>query len=299
MNSINELTVQNLLDNNPYTSFFKMKNLPIKKSVEKKLRKMYEDSLEDSALKTYFDSSSKKRPHFLYQVYRDKDIHKKIILSEFFLAPKWDKKRVKKLVLNTFEVDKRYKLAQFYLPFGSKLASQLEELGAVVNGYHLLGEVKDALFYYKKHGRKTSWKISKMTKEDIDEVVDLEYLAQKNSLSTRCGDQPKSQFRKFYTYMLSHKKDFFIAYENGEIIGVIAQTINNLEVGHIMSIAVHPKHQKRGVSKDLYYEALKHWKKKKVLVFSGVSTTDEVLRFSKKLKRKSVYVYLDLNRDHI
>lgn len=197
---------------------------------------------------------------------------------------------------DVFDKDKRIKTAHFYVPAHSKVYYQLLKLGAMNNGHHLFGTVLDGLNYLKQYKYEKAIIIDDLKVSNLEEAIELEYLAQKSSLTTRCGKLSKKKIRGLFEYLIKGKRKIIVAKENSEIIGLIAPSINDFNIGHIMTISVHPKEQKRGVSKLLYYEAMKYLKKKKIKVYTGVTTTAEVLGLAKRMKRKSYYCYLEIKR---
>ena len=280
-----------------YVSFFKEKGIAISLARKKKIEKHLLDKVEDGQRITRYGYKGKKLEYFL-QYYKNQDVGQNMIQGDFLWPPNWPLKKVKALVRDIFDRDKRIKRALFYVPVESKIFRQLKKMGATDNGYHFLGRVDDGLDYLR--GRK--WPkgeiiFANMRKRDIEEVVELEYQAQKNSETNRCGNIARGELRDFYRYCLAKKRKVILSREGKRIVGVVAVSIiDHVAMGHIMAISVKYEEQKRGLAKGLYFEALKFLKSKRVRAYSGVSSTTEVLTLAKKMKRKANFVYLKMER---
>ncbi len=292
---LNTELLNELFKHNNYTTYFVENGLPISKKVEDKVKKLYQNDLDNKKFTSHY-SLSRRGLDFFYQFWTDEDIGKKIITSGFVVPPRLDIKSTKELIADVFDKDKRIKTAHFYVPIKSKLYRQLLELGATNNGSHLFGLVQDGLKYLSQYEYSKSIQITDFKKSDLEEAIELEYFAQKLSETTRCGTLPRKEIRCFFNSLLKRKRKVILAKEEGKIVGIIAPSINDFSVGHIMTISVHPDEQKRGISKLLYFEAMKFLKKEKVKMYSGVSTTTEVLGLSKRMKRKARYAYLEIVR---
>ncbi len=292
---ISNKLLDDLFKANSYTSFFKENKFSISKRVEKKVKDLYKVDIENPKFSCQYSYKRTKLDYF-FLYWADEDIGKKIITSDFVVPPKWSSKKIKELVQDIFNKDKRIKVAHFYTPIRSRIHSQLLELGAVNSGYHLFGTVTEGLQYLSQYEYDKEIEVCDLKESDIEEAIELEYWAQKLSPTTRCGALPRKEIRGFFNSLIKRKRKVILAKENGKIVGIIAPSINDFKVGHIMTISVQPNEQKRGLSKLLYCEALKYLKSKKVEVYSGVSTTSEVLGLSKRMKRKPRYVYLELSR---
>jgi ribosomal-protein-alanine N-acetyltransferase len=79
-------------------------------------------------------------------------------------------------------------------------------------------------------------KIEHLKEEDIPRVVEIENL---------CFSAPKSE-----TVFRSDQIKYLVAKEDGRVVGYIGTEKVNGET-HIINMAVHPSHQKRGIGKKL------------------------------------------------
>ena len=291
----NQKLIQELIKNNSYVKFYKKYKLKLRSKDIKLLEKSYKEVLgDDKANATY--ELSKSGLKYFYNYEKSSDLGEKVIICEMDRPPKCTKVEMIDLLNKVSSLDKRIKKVQFYIPFGDKITEHLKKLGAKNRGLHLMAKVEDGLEYLSKYSFDSSVEVCDLTKKDLDAVVDLEYLAHKNSKTTRCGTLPKKSIRALYSYLIKAKKKVILLKENKELVGVLALSSNDFKIGHVMTIAVHPDHQKRGVSKLLYFEGLKFWKKQGIKVYSGVSTTHEVLGLAKRLKRVPVNAYYEFSR---
>ncbi|WP_412469790.1 MULTISPECIES: GNAT family N-acetyltransferase [unclassified Halobacteriovorax] len=282
-----------LYDNSALVKFCKSKDIPVPKKYTSTRKNDIRESLSDISKFTRHDEKKNK---YLYQFFASNDIGLRIIKVDVQIAPKWSVLETRDMIEDVFKNVKRIKRAHFYVPVKSQIYNQLLELGGRSRGEELLASVDDGLKYLSKYEFDKNVKIVKLNKELRDEVVDIEYLAHKFSATSRCENFPRKMFLGFVDGLIKYDVDALVAVEDGKAIGFIVPSITRTKIGHIMSISVHPEAQGRGVSKLLYYEALKYFKKKKVSIYAGVSSTNEVLGFSKKLKRRAMYAYLELVR---
>jgi N-acetylglutamate synthase-like GNAT family acetyltransferase len=294
MKTKNTKLIQELIKNNSYVKFYKKHKLNLRSKDIKLLEKSYREILNDESTNTRYDVS-KSRLKYFYNYEKSSDLGEKVIFCEMDKPPKCTKEEMRDLLKEVSSLDKRIKKVQFYIPFGDRISESLENLGAKNRGLHLMAKVEDGLNYLSKYEYDSSIEVCDLSKKDLNAVVNLEYLAHKNSKTTRCATLPKKSIRALYSYLIKAKKKVILLKENSDVIGVLALSSNNFKIGHVMTIAVHPEHQKRGVSKLLYFEGLKYWKKQGVNVYSGVTTTHEVLGLAKRLKRVPVNVYYEFN----
>lgn len=280
---------------NNYTTFFIERGIPIPAKVKKRVIELYRMEIENPEFETCFQLKSDKLEYF-FQYWRDEDIGKKIITSDFVIAPTWPMKKVNFLISEMFDKDKRFKTAHFYVPIKSKLFKQLLKLGALNKGSHLFGTVKSSLNYLRAYDYDPSIVIRDFRAIDLEEATHVEYQAQKTSDSTRCDSLSRKDIKAFLNSMLQKRQKVLLALEDEKVIGLIATNINEMNIAHIMAISVLPSEQGRGLSKLLYFEALKFLKSKKVKVYSGVSTTKEVLKLAHAMDRSARYAYLEFER---
>lgn len=288
------ILIRELIENSVYTKFFRDHKIPIPKLLISEARKNFQSSLENPKVKTYMKSLNSKELSYFYQVFKSSDIGKTIALCQISALNRTSKSFVEDIVINTRNFDKRLKLAQFFVPSNNSLKTKLESLGAQNSGVMLLALVKDGLDYLGSYEYDSNVQVKRLTKRNYKELVKLEYYAHKESLTTRCGGMSRSKYESFYKFCLKSKHSSIVLVENDIIIGTLIYDSSKPGVAFIMSIAVLPSEQNRGVAKLLYYEMLKDLKRKGIKVYFGVSTTTEVLGLAKKLKRKPVAHLLNL-----
>ncbi|EPZ52109.1 acetyltransferase, GNAT family [Bacteriovorax sp. BAL6_X] len=290
---MNKQSLDFLYEGSALVRFCKGKNISVPKEFSVLRKRDIKESLTDQSKHTRY---SLKRPKYLYQFFPSNDIGIKIIRVDVLIAPKWSIDKTKAMVEDAFQNVKRIKRAHFYVPVKSQIYNQLIELGGRSRGQELLATTDDGLKYLSQYEYDNDVKVVKLSKKYRDEIADIEYLAHKYSKSSRCENFPRKMFLWFVDHLIENKVEALVAVEDGRAIGFIVPSITKARIGHIMSVSVHPDDQGRGVSKLLYYEAMKYFKKNKIRVYAGVSSTNEVLAFSKKLKRKPIYAYLELVR---
>ena len=289
----NKDLINQLVQNNLYVKFYRKNKLEIPEKLTRILALDYKDSLETTKIETIYETRGGKVSSF-YQVSKSNDIGFKVNFCEVDIVPKLTKDFVGKMIEKTSRLDQRVKRNQFYLPIDSPLKAWLEKMGAKNNGVTMLALVEQGIDYLDQYDYDPDIEVCQLKKRDIRELVNLEYQAHKQSSTSRCGIMPKKNFEGFYKFVLKSNRQCIVLKENNVIIGSIVFGINGFGIAHVMSIAVHPDHQKRGVSKMLYHKMLKELKRRRVKCYSGVSTTTEVLGLAKKLNRVPIAVYLEL-----
>lgn len=87
--------------------------------------------------------------------------------------------------------------------------------------------------------------IRKATHSDLEAVYEVEVRSFK--------DPYPMHFLKMLYYL---SPVFLVATENDSVIGYVVAILRRRSLGHIISIAVHPSHRKKGVGRRLLLEAL-------------------------------------------
>jgi len=83
--------------------------------------------------------------------------------------------------------------------------------------------------------------IRKADKKDLNEIFKIEVSSFKNPYP-----------RQYLEFLMIITPDFFlVAEENNEIIGYVVGIIRKNKTGHIVSIAVSPKHRRKKVGQKL------------------------------------------------
>jgi len=106
-------------------------------------------------------------------------------------------------------------------------------------------EVRPVVEYTDREGRRVI--VRRARRDDIPEITEIEELA-----------FPKSPYPTYvFLYNLSNNPDgFLVAEVSGRVVGyIIFETRPWLNEGHIVSIAVHPDHRRRGIGTILMKEA--------------------------------------------
>ena len=76
---------------------------------------------------------------------------------------------------------------------------------------------------------------------DLDKVYELE---------TLCFKDPYPK-QLFYMLLSLYPELFFVAEDNGEIVGYVVGVVRTDGYGHVVSICVHPEYRKRGIGSAL------------------------------------------------
>jgi len=107
--------------------------------------------------------------------------------------------------------------------------------------------------------------IRKADKKDLNEIFKIEVSSFKNPYP-----------RQYLEFLMIITPDFFlVAEENNEIIGYVVGIIRKNKTGHIVSIAVSPKHRRKKVGQKLLDAILTKFKKRKLIrVKLEVKTTN-------------------------
>lgn len=109
-------------------------------------------------------------------------------------------------------------------------------------------------------------------KAGIDNIPEIYHLIQQAAKTHRILPRSKKE--------LSEVVDsFFVAQEDGKIIGCCALEIYNKKIGEIRSLVVNENYRKRGIGKKLVLECVK--KAKKAKLREVLSITDKINFFKK------------------
>ena len=290
--------LEDLFKANSCVCFLKEKGLPVSNKAKKKIKAQYLLNIRNSRYTLSYRYKAGFLEYF-FQYYKNNDIGKNIIQVDLVLPPKWPLGKVRSLIKDVFNKDKRIKFAHFYIPMDSRIIKQIKKLGAIESGFDLFGKVDDGLRYLKSMYYDKKITTAGMKTSDLENVVDLDYFAHKYSKTTRCGNIPRKELRAFFKSCLKWKKKVILAKEKKQIIGVVVLGIYAFQVACIHAISVKYEKQKQGISKLLYFKALKYLKEKNIKIYRGTSTTTEVLKLAKKMKRKPRCVCLEMTRDTI
>ena len=120
-------------------------------------------------------------------------------------------------------------------------------------------------------------KIRKATKKDLDQLVELSHQLYMDQMN-RCQVEfilrknfKRIQKREFSKRLKDPKKVFFVADEDGEIVGFISGNLEEdppifmyRKKGHIGEFYVKEEFRGRGIGKKLFAEMKKWFRKKKV-----------------------------------
>lgn len=171
-----------------------------------------------------------------------------------------------------------------------------------ITGIELFGTVDEGLKFFesqKFQRSECSFRCKLLTKKEMEKCIKLDILAHRRDKSSRMhirfSKRDAYQMMKPFYVRLIKNKCAFLAYpinDKKEILGKIAFFENTTtNTSAIASIFVNSKYQGQGIGKFLYFCALREMNARGQKFYIGCSTTDNVLKFSKKLKRKPTKIY--------
>lgn len=196
------------------------------------------------------------------------------------------------LLLYAKMFDRRIKKVQFNLPIDSHLTNTAFNMGGVCVGYQYLG--RTAIGFTKINRiHPSNITLKKITKKDHKSLVEIEFMAHSTSLTSRVRDLEKSNVNHFISFLFEN--NFYITglFLDNKLIGFAVPAIKH-DMGHIMTIAIHPDFQGRDLSQFLYFSMLNYWKSHNIEYYTGVTTTQQVQRLSCRLDRSAYGIYLNL-----
>lgn len=185
-----------------------------------------------------------------------------------------------------------------------KLLKILKTLSFTSNGIKLVAKTSDSLNFLQRTKLtqlNETMSIEKFEyKKHLDDVLKIEYRAHNNEPSSVVYKFPKKHWGFFKDYLINISKDgtSFILKDKNKIIGFVGYEIKkNMPSGSIIvSISLLPKYKGQGLSKHLYLTLLKDMKKHRIDTYYGYTKTNQVLGFSKKLKRHPCFYSLKLDK---
>ena len=282
---------------------------------------------EEEVSKTYLKAFRKKmiqklknKNNYLSYEFHNRKIEK-LVLAEFSNTPFEldrinilcfhfsDQKSIKKelISLREFFKPKKLKIVLSVQHHQKKMQALLKRMGFLSNGIRLKASTSDSyntMINMKITNLPKEYSIRLMNfKQDIDKVMSIELRAHKNEPSSVVHKLPKKHWEFFRKLLrgLSKKKYTFILEYKRKPIGFIAYNKCKEYNGNgiITTISLDPKFKGKGLSKYLYLKLLQEFKSKRIKKYYGYSKTEQVLKFSKKLKRKpSVYSFV-LGKDKL
>lgn len=222
-----------------------------------------------------------------YIIYKGSDLGYKINVCEFIAPKSINNKNLSNIITETKNLDRRVKRSNFIMPYNSKLHKLCLQRKMQITGILLIANVADGLLKLSKYDN-PDFRISLIKEEYIEEILSLEVLAHRRSLTSRVRNYSKPKARDFFKFLASNKLAYVAKNIDNKIVGVIGINDDSVECGYVMCIAVHPDFQGLGISKLLYKKMLNEFKFKKIKYYFGTTTTAEVLKFAKILKRKPI-----------
>lgn len=222
-----------------------------------------------------------------YIIYKGSDLGYKINICEFIAPKTITNNSLSSIIKETKNLDRRVKRANFTMAYNSKLHKLFLERKMQITGILLIANVTDGLLKLARYDN-PDFQISLIKEEYIEEILSLEVLAHQKSLTSRVRNYSKSKSRLFFKHLAANKAAYVAKNIDNKIVGVIGISDDGVECGHVMSIAVHPDFQGLGISKLLYKKMLIEFKNKKIKYYLGTTTTAEVLKYAKTLKRKPI-----------
>lgn len=285
-----------MLKNDVPLKYFKAKKIKIDMGLLEKRRSVHESHFDNNKIIQVIKND------YCAFVFKGSDLGKPNISCRLKWGNKLSNKNIDDLLLKMASLDRRIKTREFYVPYNSAIYKKLLSKGYELTGIELYAKVSESLACledlkkdlkkdFKKDNKNQNIKVVTMTNRDRKKLIDLEILAHRNSKTSRVKKLKRSMFIHFYN-KICNPKTTLVAKIGNKPVGVISHSKNNFGLGHIMTIAVHPNYQGIGVAKSLYQACLKSMKESGIVVYTGVSTTTEVLELAKKLKREAVNCYL-------
>lgn len=281
------LLIEAIYNKNEFVIFSKSHSISITRKQEKLLKSRIKEDLNDpKKVKNYKIRNDK--VIYYYHSYKTDFMGINIIQCDLEIPPKFSMSELEDSIRS---LDRRIKIIHINTHPKLKLAKDFLRMNAVNKGIRLIASVHESLNELNFSNHEVF--IRDANKKDLIQTIPLEFKAHRTSQSSMIRHMKKVQVERFHKHLLKTNKKFLVAIINDIVVGHIAVSVNAFNVGHIMTIAVSPEYQGQGISKYLYYELLKYLKSKRVRIYSGVSTTDEVIGLAKKLKRRPMGIYLE------
>lgn len=266
--------------------------------------------LKDSKNYLAYDVANGRVEKFVFAVFSDTpfELDRIQLLCFYFSDQKLTKKNIKEelLKIHNFFRPKKLKVVVGCPASKAKLIRILKALSFLPNGSKLVGRVNKSYSCMSKLSIPElddfSYELMNY-KNDIKEVMNLEYRAHRNEITSVVYRMPKKHWAFFEDYLkeICKKKLAYVLRHKKKIIGFISYDINNdlIDGAFIVSISIDPKYKGQGISKFLYKKMLEDLKNKKIKIFYGYSKTRQVLKLSQKLGRAPAYHAFTLSKDNL
>ncbi len=232
----------------------------------------------------------------LYSIYPSHDLGVPIIAVDILIDTEMTQNDFKNILKEAKLMNQRIRTIHFYLSANGQAKSFFNKIKDENIGHAMIAFVQTSYRYLKTFEFSSDVRIEKLKENEVKKIINLEMAAHSQSKTSRCSSLGKINFQEFYSFCFKKKSAMFVAKEGlGHILGIIVVSISKDKLGHIMTIAVDPPEQKRGVSTFLYFHAMKYFKEKGVKAYLGVSSTSEVLKMGKKMGRHTHSQYLEVS----
>jgi predicted GNAT family acetyltransferase len=284
-----EILLEKCLSENRYVKFCKKHKIKLAPEFYKIFTEDMHKYLLSDKNDVYYEIKNNKCVK-LYTISRGSDIGSRMIMVTVFIDKAIKKSDLKLIIKQARALDRRIKNVFLEIDETSHLHQEALTQKGNFKGSYLIATTFESLKYFRNQKMPNDISFRPLKPSQILLAADLEKRSHEHSESTRCVGMNRSMFAGLFKSCIKHKQKIIVAYVNNEIVGHIVPGIRRAKMGHVMTIVVDPKFQGKGISKWLYHQALLHWKKNAVKVYSGTSTTHQVLGFSNKLKRQKVKV---------
>ncbi|MBC7712730.1 MAG: GNAT family N-acetyltransferase [Rhizobacter sp.] len=215
--------------------------------------------------------------------------------------PKARSKFYKAVKLAALDFQKLYKTKRMAIDisFDDAISKKHFSKDGLLTYIELVGNTKFGLKALDKIcAEKSAFKFSRMQKKDMNKLMELDlesHILDKTSRMRKIfmKKNARKNMAQFYGALLKNNASF-VAKENGKLAGDIAYFVDpKNKWGLVAAIFVAKDFQGRGLSFELYKQVLTEFKKKKLELYIGATTTVGVLASAAKIGRielKRVYL---------
>lgn len=261
----------------------------------KKLLKNFQVSLNDKDVYTHYEIKNGKLLKFIQaKVVNHSFDGKFIYISPLLLEHK--KMIPSELKQVSLFYDNQYTISLRSLPENIK---NYKKLGFKIKGFWLSGNVNKSLKRLNEISKNNplDGDFEEMNYDrDMNKVVRLIVDAHNKCETSIVKFNTPDRLKKMKGHLqeMSEQRSIFLYKVNNKIVGAIGYLKNKDVPGTALVgfIAVTPKLQGLGISKNLYKKAFEDMKSKKIKFFTGISSTDKVVGLSQRMKRDVAFAVM-------
>lgn len=279
---------QTFADKFPLVRYAKSENIDF--SIEY-IKKYYRRIKKNHYIEESLNSNKKE---YFFDIQQGDDFGVKTTFIALWIVKNWSQQDLIEIISLAHFLYPESQSIEVCIPNRSSLYKKIKGIGFNQKGFQFFGLVDVTASRLDTNSSFPNLRISKLKWKDHKELANVMYLSHSNSKTSFAKNSSLESSIDYLKMCKTKFYDVFIGKINDQIICSITPIKNSWGVGHIMDICIHPDFKGLGISKLLYKKAMDFFKSKQIEIYSGCSSSKEVIQYSKKLKREKSGVFLSI-----